>query len=356
MLRLTSLLLVVCATLCPAQARLELQDESLATGTVQALHAEGVLFATGEDLRLVPWSTLRTLRTTSQVPVALANGDRITGRITGFDGERLTVVTTLFAALSVPVSELSSAPPSPAESVARSDAVVEKAEDQEKKGILEEKDWNGRIALLGTLRTGNVDSSLFQLTVGINRQWRADRLATHAAFAYGQTEGETTATNAEAGVKWDHFYDADFYSYARTDLEFDDIKQLDLRAILGIGVGLNLWRGEKDHQSFDVEGGIDGIYEDFQTSEDTEFDPAGRIAFTYKNRFFEDLLFTEEFQVLFPIPDASDFIMNSKTTLSVAISDNWQLKNILEIEYQGDPPNAVKNLDLKLLLGLEYKF
>jgi hypothetical protein len=42
--------------------------------------------------------------------------------------------------------------------------------------------------------------------------------------------------------------------------------------------------------------------------------------------------------------------------MAVPIADGLNLRNSLEIQYQGDPSPDTEALDLKLLLGIEYTF
>lgn len=329
-------------------------------GTLLAVSAEGVAFLQrdAEAAALHPWAALAPAGPMSSrvVTVRLVNGDRITGRVApGPDGVR--VQSEYLPEIEVRPAHLMPARFRSAPDIEEDleDLVLDAVQEEERKTILDPKDWTGRIALLGTFRQGNVDSSLFQLTASARRQWGEDRFNAEAGFAYGDTEGQATARNAYGRAKWDHFYDDDFYSYALSEAYWDEIQNLDLRAILGIGAGLNLWKGAGDHRSLDLEAGISGIYEDFRNRpSDIQF--ALRFAASYLDMWTEDLAFTQRIEILMPVDDPGDYILRSHTALDMSLSERWTLKNILELQYLGDPPADTRAFDLRLLAGIEYKF
>lgn len=346
--------LVVSLAAVTAEDRANLADGTLLTGKVVGVHRGGFLMMQDGERRFVEWGRLgRPGLTTAQgLVVVLSNGDRFTAHISGFDAGHLLVKTAFFPDVRLPVSALTPRPAPAPEPVAppgseEVDAAVEEA-------ILEEKDWHGSLALSGSLRTGNTDSALVQLKGKVDRQWTADRMKLYLSSAYGETEGKATATNILGGAKWDHFYKKNASGYVRVEAEHDEIKNLDLRSLGGLGGGLNLWKGEKD-QTLDVEGGVDALYKSF-AGEDGETDLAGRLAVVYKTELFEDWFFVEDLEILFPVPELGEFVFRSKSLLKTALSDSWFLQNGLELEWQGDVPEDTRALDLKLFVGLEYRF
>jgi putative salt-induced outer membrane protein YdiY len=356
----TLLLVLILAAGLASQDTITIPELGVRQGRILALDREGFTFLVMDESSSRSFAPAdleeAALRSGGPITVKLSNGDRITGRVVAGKGV-IRIESDYFAPISLAMAALAprglQATPPMDESI--EDIVLEVSKSEEKSTILEPKDWNGKVALLGMLRQGNVDSTLFQLDMGAYRQWAADRFMAEAGFAYGTTEGEATARNAYGRSKWDHFYDEDLYSYGSADLHWDEIQNLDLRAIVGVGVGLNVWRGEGDHRSLDVEAGISGIYEQYSDeSGDLKF--ALRAAAAYLDVWGEKLLFTQRLEVLLPIPEAGSFIVRSTTALEVALSENWFLKNVLEIQYLGDPPVDTKSLDLKLLVGIEYKF
>jgi putative salt-induced outer membrane protein YdiY len=213
----------------------------------------------------------------------------------------------------------------------------------------------GKVALSGTVRSGNVDSVLGAFHAEASKEWTEDKLSAAIDALYGKTDAELTAASLGGKTRWDHYFNLSFYSYASVEALYDDIQNLDLRAIVGVGAGDFLWKCNDD-QSWAVEGGISALYEDFSTADDPELSPAGRVATIYKNLIFKDVKFEEQLELLVPFTDAGDYLARSRTTLGVPLCKSLALRLSLEITYQGDPPDGTDALDILGLVGVEYQF
>lgn len=352
----TLALLLLCTLGLAARDHATLKTGALLTGDLVSVHREGFFIELDEGPRFVRWEDLGApgLQTSGQIVVLLPNGDRITARIMRVEHRHLVMTSAFIPEALIPTNALP-ASPLPAPPAAVPDLGGHAPQDADAKGALDEKDWNGSIALLGTLRSGNTDSSLFQFNAGLNRQWVSDRFNATASASWGRTEEEQTAKNALATTKWDHFYNDDLYSHGRVEVEHDEIKNLDLRLTTGVGIGLNVWRGDDAHEGLDLEAGTDYLHQRFDGA-DAEAGLAGRIAVVFKARLFDTWLLTEDCEIVVPVGDPAAFITHSQTKLETSLSGRWNLQNILDIEYRGDAPTDTSALDIKLLVGLEYKF
>jgi putative salt-induced outer membrane protein YdiY len=282
------------------------------------------------------------------VALALANGDKLTAKVTGVEGGRLRLESDVLGTLTLEVAKLAGPPPDLPPFVS-----VGGTEGGELR-VYEPSPWKGRIGLSGALRSGNVDASLFRIDANLDRYWKLDRFTSFAAASYGETDGEKTAEAAKAGAKFEHHYTKPFYSYAMGEVGFDKIQNIELRALLGIGAGYEFWHASAD-RNFGVEGGINALYESFDGG-DNHLSPAARGALFYRDVWFSKLKFEQLAEILVPLDDPGRFIARSSTTISVPIAENWSMRNVFEIDYQADPPDDTENLDLRLLIGVEYTF
>jgi putative salt-induced outer membrane protein YdiY len=217
------------------------------------------------------------------------------------------------------------------------------------------KPWKGKVALSGTVRSGNVDSVLAAFHAEATKDCEEDRIGAAIDALYGKTDDELTAASLGGRARWDHFYTKTFFTYASAEALYDDIQNLDLRAIVGIGAGEVLWKCNDD-RLWSVEGGISALYEDFSTQDDPELSPALRAATVYKDIIFTDLKFEEQFEVLVPLNDFGRYLARSRTLLGVPLCKDLALRLSLEITYQGDPPDDTEALDILGLVGIEYQF
>jgi putative salt-induced outer membrane protein YdiY len=217
------------------------------------------------------------------------------------------------------------------------------------------KPLKGKLALSGTVRSGNVDSVLGAMHAEVTKDCTDDRITAAIDALYGKTDHELTAASVGGKTRWDHFFNMTFYSYASAEALYDDIQNLDLRAIVSAGAGDFLWKCADD-KSWAVEGGISALYEDFSTADNATLAPAGRAATIYKNILFTDLKFEEHLEILVPLDDPAGYLARSKTILGMPLCKDLALRLSLEITYQGDPPPGTQALDILGLVGIEYQF
>ncbi len=318
---------------------------SVVTGRVVAIDAEGVeIEAVGGGKTRTPWAAVANVRVTQPIKLSLANGDQITGTIRGRNGDQLAIEVGSFGALQIPIGALAAPPPPPKKD----------APPDPNKPPLTAGDWKGKVALSGTVRQGNVDSVLAALHAEAEKSWDADKVSLAADVLYGKTDGNLTASSFGGKARLDHFYDATLYTYASAEALHDEIQNIDVRAILNVGVGDVLW-SEGPDRNWSVEGGIAGIYEK-GAGRSTDISPAGRAATVYKDVFFTDLHFEQDFEILVPFDDPGRYLAKARSIFTVPISESIRMRTSLELNYQGDPPPNTERLDILGLVGLEYQF
>lgn len=355
-----ALLFVVAAVATAQDAKVELKTGEKISGQLVGIGPEGASIREGDRLLRVRWEEVAAIQSAQPITLSLANGDRATLRITGFSEAKIEGTHDTFGAIRVPIASLAagaeSAPAAPpAEVAVAPPAPPPSAAPCCPKTPLCPKPLKGKIALSGTVRNGNVNSVLGALHGEVTKEWEEDKITAAIDALYGKTGGEVTAASLGGRTRWDHFFNMTFYGYASGEALYDDIQNLDLRAIVSIGVGDVLWKCSDD-RSWAIEGGISALYEDFSTRDEAELDPAGRVATIYKDIFFEDLKFEETLELLVPLTDPSGYLARSRTVIGLPLCKDLALRFSLEITYQGDPPNDSKALDILGLVGVEYQF
>lgn len=345
----------VVAAAAAAQDRVGILDGSGVEGRIERIDAGGVVVrpAGAAAPRRIPFPELGPEGATTAGPlaVALANGDRITGRIEGAGAGGVRIASPALGSVLVPVEALEPAPPEPSAKPGGAGAAADPDAELE---VFKPAEWKGRIGLSGALRTGNIDSSLFRLDGSIEKLWRVDRFKAAGEATYGETSGITTVNAAKAGAKFDHFWSKPFYSYALAEAGYDEIANVDLRALAGAGAGYEFWHEAAD-ENFGVEAGLNALYESFESG-DSRIAPAARGAVFFRDVWFEKLKFEQLGEILVPLDEPSRYLIRATSTMTVPIAEHWNLRNVFEVSYQGEPPPDTESLDLKLLLGIEYTF
>lgn len=344
-----------------------LRDGRVVEGRITAMSSVGIVLDGPLRSERLSWEDIASARSSAPRTLHLKNGDRLTGRIIAVRDGHLVVASDLLPEIHVPLASLAAGAEAVAPTVEEQldEAVTEvlaETQDSElfsrEESVLEPKEWSGKFALLGSFRAGNADTLDINVRTSAKRQWSSDRLSLKAGISYGESEGEKNTSNAFAEGKFDHFYNKRFYIFGNASALWDEIADIDLRAIVGVGAGLNVWRGEEngDKRFFDVEAGISAIYEKFSTNGDDGLDPALRVATNYNNLIGEAVVFGNTIEFIMPLTEVDGWILRSVTSVEVPLSDSWYLKNSLELDYQAAPPAGTKNLDLKALVGVEYQF
>jgi putative salt-induced outer membrane protein YdiY len=336
----------VLAALAHAQSGGVLTETGFVAGRVVALDRDGVSVepALGVPAVSLSWTAVRDLRAPGPLTVQLANGDRLTVAVEGFEGGRLLLhfedegyLLLDPGRLAAPVQPASApSPPAPATPP-------------------ESSAWSGKIALSATFRSGNVDSGLAALRAEAERKGEEDRLKAVLDAAYGETKGSRTAQSIAARIRYEHDWTKITYGYAQAEALHDDVQSVDLRAILSVGAGHKLWR-EDDKRFWSVEAGLSGIYEDLASGGGSDIAPAARLATQYKDVLFSNLEFEQLLEVLFPVTDLGDWIGRSLSVFSVPLSESLRMRASLELNYQASPAPGAENLDILSLIGLEYRF
>ena len=324
--------------------QIELVGKQAEACAVSALGADGVEFtAVDGGVRRAEWIKIVSLRTARPIALVMANGDRATARLVGFDGGKIKLASPTFGEITVGLSSLTDLP-----------AAVEPQDPNKPKTPLTPHDWKGSISLNGSFRAGNTDQVLVALRAAAEKNWEEDKLAFALEALYGKTEGNESNKSLFAKARFDHFYSERLYSFAQTDALYDAIQDIDLRSITSLGVGYMIWK-ENDDRLFSVEGGISGIYTKYGNGDD-QLSPALRAAATYREIFFKDLHFSQDVEFLLPLDEVDEFLVRSRTAIAVPVAEGWAMKTSLDVNYTAVPATGLKPFDILFLVGLEYQF
>jgi hypothetical protein len=244
--------------------------------------------------------------------ITLKNGDRVTGSIVKKEGKNLTIKTDLMGTVTVPwdqVADLKTAetlnvvlsgqtaePPaitkatisanngqvtvSPAQggpvTVApeRIEAIRNAVEEQSyermlRPGLLEL--WTGTLSfgLAGT--AGNARTSTFSTGVTAARVTNGDRTAVYfnsvKSSATVNGVNSATANAIRGGWKYGRHFGSRMEVSGFNDWEYDRFQNLDLRFVIGGGLGYRSWKNKRGELS--LQAGVDYDRDKFSATEDT---------------------------------------------------------------------------------------
>ncbi len=315
--------------------------------------------------------------------VTLKNGDRLTGSITTADDKSLNLKTDYAGDLTIKwdsVESISSDQPlyvTPKTGVTvvgpvstsdgklqvatKNAGTIAVAKDSVKTVRSESEQraigaWGGFLDSGLSLSRGNADTTNFTIGATATRMTDKDKASAfiNSIYSSGTTNGVTltTASAIHAGLRFDFNLSDKSFAFAFTDFDHDRFQQLDLRNVIGGGLGYHIVK--TDITNFDIFGGGSFNQEYFTTLTrrsgealvGESFDHKLSSAFSVKERleFYPDLSSMGDYRVVFDTA--------AITKLSKFLS--WQVD--ASDRYITNPVNGLKGNDLLFTTGIRVAF
>ena len=216
--------------------------------------------------------------------------------------------------------------------------------------------WNGSLTAGLALTRGNSDTTNFALGFGASRTTARDKFGVYAASLYAtdSTDGEsrTTSNVLRGGLRYDYNFTDRWFGYVFTDLEHNELQNLDLRLVLGGGAGYHAIRTER--AELDVFGGIAWNKEFFELGEDRS-SAEGLVGQSLLWKLGPRTALKEQFVVFPNMSDGGQYRLNFDTTLTTDITRRigWHLT--VSDRYLSNPPLGFERNDLLMTTGVTVK-
>ena len=178
----------------------------------------------------------------------------------------------------------------------------------------------------------------FQL---VNEWPDVDRITFKAGALYSESEGDETAEAEYLNGQYDYFHTPRTYSLYFLGVERDKFAGFDYRVTGRVGLGYQVVKGERN--TFDVEGGLDYVYEKQQ--DDSEAFPAARLYGKYTHKFAEKTSFLQDLELLENLKDTTDYRVNTVTAFEVGLNSYLSFKTALTVKYDHQPVPGNQTLD-----------
>lgn len=217
--------------------------------------------------------------------------------------------------------------------------------------------WNGGLDFGYSLTTGNTRTNTLALGANLGRQTRRDKTTLYAAYinAKNKNKGvtETTANAIRGGGRYEISLNSRVATFGFADFEYNQIQLLDLRSVLGGGLGY--YAVKNDRAQLQFFGG--GAYnrENFSTGVRRN---SGEVFvgedFTLK--VSDRVLFKERFQLFPNMTDRGEYRHTFDSSLTTRLT-GWMTWNVTASNrYISNPPVGSKNNDLLLTTGIGVSF
>jgi len=309
---------------------IEFGEGNVLQGTVTTLQKGTLVFSTEYAKKIkIPVEKIQKIETGQSVTLKMINNSILTGKLTTLEDRRVAVILE-------PVGE-----------------TVPFLWSQVKTINEPPGSWSGSLAAGGTVQTGNVERTSVSVSFDAKRDWKRDRFQFRFLHNYAEDTGEITSRNTFGAMKFDHFFTENVFSALSMELLKDEFKDVNLRAIIGLGLGYRFWND--DVKTLEVEAGVAFFSEDLDVGQDDQF-LSGRVGVTYSYKVFENLEF-KDYMLYYPsLEDPKQYRLRNEASLISQIGGGWSFKLTHIFDQNSDPSPDVEDKDQQFIFALQYSF
>ena len=194
----------------------------------------------------VQWPQIEELHSEQRLHVGLVNGETLAGKVTSRLGT-FEVLTDTNLTVEAPIETVA---------VLRNDAEQEAYDKSQNQSFLQ--GWEGGLDAGFELTRGNSRTKNFRLAFRTARKSPHDKLTVYAESIYSVDElpaakPRTTANENKGGLRFDRDFTSRFFVFANADFMSDALQDLNLRSVLGGGIGYHVIK--RDRTTLDLFGG-----------------------------------------------------------------------------------------------------
>lgn len=219
--------------------------------------------------------------------------------------------------------------------------------------------WNGSVNLGATISGGNADVVTASAAAEGKKEWEKNRVTLRANWAFAQQEDNTTGVTDVTQRRWtgmgkyDRFWSERSYGLATVSLVNDDIADLHLRSMYGVGAGHKI-SVEEDFK-LDGEAGVSWVDENyFGTADDDDYF-ALRLAYDLDKKLSETTRFQQTAEA-FPSLDFSEFNGTLDSRVRVSLTDKMFAQVQWIARYNNNAPPGTGSTDNLWILSLGWEF
>jgi putative salt-induced outer membrane protein YdiY len=293
----------------------------------------------------VQWPAIQELTSGEPLHVGLKDGQTVVGLVTTAEGN-LAIATSNRGTVGMPKDAVT---------WLRNDAEEQAYQKSLHPGLL--SGWQGGVNLGFALTRGNSQTKNLALAFTADRKTLHDHVGMYANSVYATNDAPgavpaTTANAIQGGIRYDRNFAARLFGFGSADFQTDDLQSLDLRSVLGGGLGYHAIQSDKT--TLDLLGGINYTREKYSTltrnfaaatlGEELMHKLGASTVLTQKLYFYPDLSETGEYRGTF----------NLGTVTKINQWLGWQ--NAFGDIYVTNPPAGKKQNDIIFTTGINVSF
>jgi len=309
--------------------------------------------------------------------ICMKNGDRITGTVVSAKEGKLTLETSYAGNITIKMEEI--------ESIETESTLTLRFQEDETvlKGKLTTEDgklqllpcteadatcipmqrirtinlpdtlWSGSVCLGGTHQAGNTERLSVSFGAEATRRSLKGRFSLSFLYNYAEEDNELTTRNTYGTLKEDYFFTDKFYGLLSIEALQDKFKDLNLRTVVGPGLGYQVW--EDDAKSLLFEAGVAYYSENRIDAEDDEWLTA-RLATNISYKLAPWITVSDSFIWYPQLETFGEYTLRNEAAMVTSLYGSWSLRLANLWERDSNPGVDVKYDDIKSTLSLQYSF
>jgi putative salt-induced outer membrane protein YdiY len=262
--------------------------------------------------------------------VTLDDGREVTAQLRGAGADGKQVVIYEGATHYVPVTEL-----------------------EQVREVDERFDFDSHIDGSGTVSNGNTDSDVFRVAGDATIEIGDHRHITTFVIADEEAAGVKTKDQQLLTYTYNWLFSDKWFLGAGASYETDPIRQLDHRAILGAGLGRDIWDFHDRRMNFEL--GLGSLDESLAGAQETNAIAYWKFRFDYELSGF-DLDVFHNHQLYSSLSGRDNFFAKSSTGLRYEITDLFYLTMSYNVDYESDPAPGTEKEDSTWVVGVGFEF
>jgi hypothetical protein len=231
--------------------------------------------------------------------------------------------------------------------------------------------WTGLFFLSAGKAVSTDQADSFALKVQASRRQGVGDLRLKADFFHSkQSKGggpsETTENRWSTEAWYDYSLGDNHFGYVRGRLDHDGIGGLDLRRIIGVGLGHTIKRSDnveetgKFSQAGDTEWklsyGFTHVHREYSDGLGSSSSIAVEAGSAFRKRLTETLMLRHDLVWLPSIEEFTDYVISSDLGLSIDVSQSWEVQFAWLYDYDGGAVAGARKDRYKYTLGVGYRF
>lgn len=215
----------------------------------------------------------------------------------------------------------------------------------------EAKPLEASVAAGATLNDGNTESSMYTVSLKLKyKTCERSELRFDSSVAYGETNDEKSADNADAALEFKYLLSERAYAVLNTSVARDDIADVEYRWISSVGIGYFLMKSDAATMTLDLGPALRVEKKGGVRTEDG----ALRLFERYERTMESKAKFWQTLEYLPNIDDFEIYILKAELGVEAPVSAKLSIRLVVNNTYDSDPAEGSERNDVTVTGALSY--